>query len=840
MNSRITKISGIITLTLIVMAQLLAGAGAAPDQKDVKTVQAPSLLSSVVMSYDGKVVAASTLGGSIQVYFVDQNAPFLNGTGEIMDMVMNDNGKFLVRVVRGGLLNITDPTTGTSYQHDLSAKGDTAYLRVGISGDGNKLFCSVGSSITKFNFISVAHVIDTLWTILPPISGAITALAVSPDGGWLAAGTSTGNVYRINSSSGASTNVTNSGKSVRAVGISINGANVAYALNDRVVFTDSTLKGSWSNATTGSVTNFKLARNGANVFYSVRFETSSQVFLYRGIGGDGNATWAYTVGGADAYADLCAFNGTYMIGAGQNGKVFFFDAGNGVEPVWQWTNSNGNIAGVAISGNGSICAAITADSKLCTFPAKYSAGAGDQLNITSAHFSNAEIMPGLPVTLKLDVNDSLNEPAVGVTVRGVIQGTKDNDGSFRDGYFWVTDLTVQTDAAGDATFEYWPPTVSVEHTVRMTFTASGSGYLPYIYNLTTTIKPGIVVPPTVNIGDLNASYRINGSGNLSVEVLTKGDMNFMNFVQEFKEYRGDIDVIDLYAEIELPSTATLTWINITLDYKDVTLPKNVKENDLRLYYWDESSKVWVLVSNSGVDIGKNIIWGNVTHLTKFTGGAKPAVSVNPPSGMEFLSNPLFIGAMVVVIVGVPIGVILVRRKPKGPQVPRGQTGPMAPSVTSPPPQVPMAPPASAPAAPPPQAPPQAPSPGMPPAAPPPAIPPASPPQAPPPAAYPPQAPPQAPYSAPPPQQYQPTPPPYQNAPPPSTQQVQWAPPPYQSGPPPMPQTQAWSPPPYQSGPPPMQQQAPPAAPPFLPQPGPPPMPGPTTPTPPPGPPQPPY
>ncbi|MEM3043540.1 MAG: hypothetical protein QXD84_08375, partial [Thermoplasmata archaeon] len=131
-----------------------------------------------------------------------------------------------------------------------------------------------------------------------------------------------------------------------------------------------------------------------------------------------------------------------------------------------------------------------------------------------------------------------------------------------------------------------------------------------------------------------------------------------------------------------------------------------------------------------------------THLTTFSGGARVA---GPGSQWGLLTSPLFIAAMLVIVVGVPIGTILIRRRSqvkKEPQMlPQGQVPqmlqPQGTAAAIPGMQPPATPPPQ-PAGPPP--PPEAGTPPPPPPPPQPSYPPSSPPQ------FPPQPPPQPPPS----------------------------------------------------------------------------------------------
>ncbi|MEW6070782.1 MAG: Ig-like domain-containing protein, partial [Candidatus Thermoplasmatota archaeon] len=123
----------------------------------------------------------------------------------------------------------------------------------------------------------------------------------------------------------------------------------------------------------------------------------------------------------------------------------------------------------------------------------------------------------------------------------------------------------------------------------------------------------------------------------------------------------ELSAIGIYINITVPETITLSWLYIEVPYNEALLPEGVKEGDLRLYYWNETSGKWESCSKIGitdVNTENNIVWANVTHLTIFAPMAEKIAVAPAP-----LTLLIYAGiAAVVIIIAVSLIVIKRRRK----------------------------------------------------------------------------------------------------------------------------------------------------------------------------------
>jgi len=118
--------------------------------------------------------------------------------------------------------------------------------------------------------------------------------------------------------------------------------------------------------------------------------------------------------------------------------------------------------------------------------------------------------------------------------------------------------------------------------------------------------------------------------------------------------------IGVYFRIDKGNGSKLEWVNITVKYDRSKLPSGVNESNLKLYWYDKDLKLWKACDNTGVDMGRGIVWANMSHLTLFGigGGAGPkgaGATIALAGGI----TPLAFVA-VVLIVGVPIGILVIR------------------------------------------------------------------------------------------------------------------------------------------------------------------------------------
>ncbi|MEW6070391.1 MAG: hypothetical protein AB1485_07225 [Candidatus Thermoplasmatota archaeon] len=100
---------------------------------------------------------------------------------------------------------------------------------------------------------------------------------------------------------------------------------------------------------------------------------------------------------------------------------------------------------------------------------------------------------------------------------------------------------------------------------------------------------------------------------------------------------------------------SINWIYIEVPYDDALLPKDVKEGNLRLYYWNETSSKWescAKIGRTSVDPDRNIVWANVTHLTILAPMAEKVAEVAPVNWLLYIGIPV-----IIVIVAVSFAIV---------------------------------------------------------------------------------------------------------------------------------------------------------------------------------------
>lgn len=97
------------------------------------------------------------------------------------------------------------------------------------------------------------------------------------------------------------------------------------------------------------------------------------------------------------------------------------------------------------------------------------------------------------------------------------------------------------------------------------------------------IKPVTEIPPQKNVSLLSNVYEI----------------------QIFDEKNQEIKKLDKEIKIEIPYN------------QEFLKQKNIKENDLKIAYFDENKKIWIPLEKSFVDTQRKVVVGFISHLTKF-------------------------------------------------------------------------------------------------------------------------------------------------------------------------------------------------------------------------------
>ncbi|MDI6708871.1 MAG: right-handed parallel beta-helix repeat-containing protein [Candidatus Thermoplasmatota archaeon] len=117
--------------------------------------------------------------------------------------------------------------------------------------------------------------------------------------------------------------------------------------------------------------------------------------------------------------------------------------------------------------------------------------------------------------------------------------------------------------------------------------------------------------------------------------------------------------------IEVTITGELTYANITIKYNDSDVA-GIDEAMLRVYYWTGTE--WKLCNNTGVDTVSNIVWVNVTELTRFAPMAEKLVAAPPVNWL------LYMGIIVIIVAAFAIAGIGIKRKKKGAKPPEKPAG----------------------------------------------------------------------------------------------------------------------------------------------------------------------
>ena len=175
-------------------------------------------------------------------------------------------------------------------------------------------------------------------------------------------------------------------------------------------------------------------------------------------------------------------------------------------------------------------------------------------------------------------------------------------------------------------------------------------------------KPDVRIVPSMTIGKFTIDVKHAISGDL-----TLGTATSPGFLPSGLQSMG------LYFNIE--STMVLKngeWIYIAISYNGGELPEGVDEGSLALYYWDVTASNWFKCANPGIDVGNDILWANVSHLTVFTVFAKEIEPAETVDDDESSSSYLL---YIVIVVLVVIGILFVVRslgkgKEGGPESPQ--------------------------------------------------------------------------------------------------------------------------------------------------------------------------
>ncbi|MEW6070334.1 MAG: Ig-like domain-containing protein, partial [Candidatus Thermoplasmatota archaeon] len=205
-------------------------------------------------------------------------------------------------------------------------------------------------------------------------------------------------------------------------------------------------------------------------------------------------------------------------------------------------------------------------------------------------------------------------------------------------------------AAGTTTWSFIWDTIAVPNGLHTIYARAYDG-LNYSDIKTVNVyvnNPMIVrfIPTPITGANITAGYTGLGLPNVSVEVAPPPHPNLIG--------------LGIYINITAPETIALSWLYIEIPYDENLLPNGIKEEDLKLYYWNETSGKWECcdkIGTTGVDTVRNIVWANVTHLTIFAPMAEKIVEAPPVSWL------LYIGIIAIVII-IVIAVVIARVRKK--------------------------------------------------------------------------------------------------------------------------------------------------------------------------------
>ncbi len=151
---------------------------------------------------------------------------------------------------------------------------------------------------------------------------------------------------------------------------------------------------------------------------------------------------------------------------------------------------------------------------------------------------------------------------------------------------------------------------------------------------------------------------VTGNGTITISDHSKGPVSSINENWFFVKT----------VQVLFNGTGELEWINITVSYNDEDIPPEVNEEDLKLYYWNESTSEWVMCERTGVDTTNNIVWGNVTHLTVFSAmGQADMPDVGAPGPDNSLFTVALVAGVVIIVVAVGMFFVVKRKGKKEPE-----------------------------------------------------------------------------------------------------------------------------------------------------------------------------
>lgn len=131
----------------------------------------------------------------------------------------------------------------------------------------------------------------------------------------------------------------------------------------------------------------------------------------------------------------------------------------------------------------------------------------------------------------------------------------------------------------------------------------------------TGVTGGGVVKPNIITGQLNLDGR---TIDVSAETEDKeGKLQIMKVARPEAHLPLNTASLDIFLDIKYVGTDTTTNILVLIKYLDSDVPRGLTEEEIRLFHFDESKKVWNLLQESGVWANNNTIWARPATLSVF-------------------------------------------------------------------------------------------------------------------------------------------------------------------------------------------------------------------------------
>jgi subtilisin family serine protease len=140
----------------------------------------------------------------------------------------------------------------------------------------------------------------------------------------------------------------------------------------------------------------------------------------------------------------------------------------------------------------------------------------------------------------------------------------------------------------------------------------------------------------------NVTTNINATGNVDVNLTTTTNTSGSFIVAEYNINPENVSATQAsgFAALGISTfvfinasediVTNLSWYLLNIYYSESSLPSNIDESSLRIYYFNSATQLWVQEADSGVDIVANRVWANITHFSTFSIGG--SAQSTPPSG----------------------------------------------------------------------------------------------------------------------------------------------------------------------------------------------------------------